>query len=380
MHARAAAEARHMQQQPHSCIVCDAAFSSSTPWARFCGVKCRREADRIRQAARAEAKRVAPEPRDCIQCGKAYIHSHPQVVTCSRECRSERNKGLVQSNARTCEHPHCGNPHLAKGLCHSHYRKTYPNRYTYETHACVVCGEQTTRRNGGPKRAAKYLPTCSNRCRNIVGHGLRTDLPGDHPARWYGQHMAVAFTSCKFCRNLFAHNGRQARTYCQLHGPDSKPRFVSTSCHDCGKPVMLDRQAYQSTAGYGHAYCGKTCSRRASRRRRRAREFNAAGEFRWVDMIGLWLALGKRCAYCGIQSDKQPDPDHVVALSRGGDNTIDNILPACRRCNSDKRTLTIAEWTTDRRERGKPTLPHPWRAMGWRRIEQAPGEGSSEAA
>lgn len=274
---------------------------------------------------------------------------------------------------RTCDVPECSNPHQARGLCHPHYRKAYPNKVRSETVQCVVCGQSFSRRYDGPKRAARYLPCCSDRCREIVARGWRTDLPDDHPARWVGQSLDVAYAHCKFCRTPFASDARWPRAYCSAHSADSRPRFVSTTCHDCGKPVMLDRLAHQNTSSCGYAYCGTPCSRRVNKRRRRAREHDAAGEFRWVDVIGLWLALGKCCAYCGVQSDKQPDPDHVVALSRGGDNTIDNILPACRRCNSDKRTLTIAEWTLDRHMRGKPELPHPWRSMGWRRVEQAPG-------
>lgn len=149
---------------------------------------------------------------------------------------------------------------------------------------------------------------------------------------------------------------------------------MSASCHDCGTPVTLDRHALQNASDAGYVYCGKRCRTRAGRRRRRAREHNAPGEYRWVDVIGLWLALGKRCAYCGVQSDKQPDPDHVVPLSRHGDNTIDNILPACRACNSDKQAMTLDEWAHWRATKRKPALPHPWRAMGWRRIERVPGD------
>lgn len=34
-------------------------------------------------------------------------------------------------------------------------------------------------------------------------------------------------------------------------------------------------------------------------------------------------------------------PDHVVPLSRGGTNYIDNIQPLCGPCNSQKHAKTI---------------------------------------
>jgi 5-methylcytosine-specific restriction endonuclease McrA len=49
-----------------------------------------------------------------------------------------------------------------------------------------------------------------------------------------------------------------------------------------------------------------------------------------------------------------------VPLSRGGSNSITNILPACRRCNGDKRDLSLDEWTADRRRRNLPAVVTTW--------------------
>lgn len=48
------------------------------------------------------------------------------------------------------------------------------------------------------------------------------------------------------------------------------------------------------------------------------------------------------CFYCG--SREKICIDHVVPLSRGGNNSIGNYLPACLRCNSSKKNKTIMEW------------------------------------
>lgn len=47
-----------------------------------------------------------------------------------------------------------------------------------------------------------------------------------------------------------------------------------------------------------------------------------------------------------------PDPEHVIPLSRGGSNSMANIVAACRACNGDKRDLTPDEWALDRMRRG----------------------------
>lgn len=57
-----------------------------------------------------------------------------------------------------------------------------------------------------------------------------------------------------------------------------------------------------------------------------------------------WQAMLKhyhgRCAYCG---KKSPDltQDHITPLSKGGDHTLSNIVPACRSCNSKKNAGPI---------------------------------------
>lgn len=54
-----------------------------------------------------------------------------------------------------------------------------------------------------------------------------------------------------------------------------------------------------------------------------------------------WLTMlnesGGKCHYCGesVGIDKLI-PDHVIPLSKGGPNSIDNIVASCRFCNQSK--------------------------------------------
>lgn len=82
--------------------------------------------------------------------------------------------------------------------------------------------------------------------------------------------------------------------------------------------------------------------KRAAEHRRRARELGAGGSFtaaEWRDLVRRW---GGRCAYCGAPGASEAD--HRIPLARGGSNSIDNILPACRRCNARKHTMTENEF------------------------------------
>jgi hypothetical protein len=51
------------------------------------------------------------------------------------------------------------------------------------------------------------------------------------------------------------------------------------------------------------------------------------------------------CEYCKSQEQYSPDPfsvEHIIPLSRGGTNALDNLAYACQGCNNRKYTSTQA--------------------------------------
>jgi len=72
---------------------------------------------------------------------------------------------------------------------------------------------------------------------------------------------------------------------------------------------------------------------------RRARLRGSIGSFTLQEWNNLIEVHGHRCAYCK-KITKRLTVDHIIPLSIGGEggtNFIDNILPACSKCNSSKR-------------------------------------------
>lgn len=55
---------------------------------------------------------------------------------------------------------------------------------------------------------------------------------------------------------------------------------------------------------------------------------------------GVFLRDGGSCQYCGARAESI---DHVVPRSRGGPHTWENVVAACRRCNSRKRDRSVEE-------------------------------------
>ena len=82
----------------------------------------------------------------------------------------------------------------------------------------------------------------------------------------------------------------------------------------------------------------------ASAARKRALAFGYTGEhFTLEEWLALLEFYGHRCLRCGSR-EGIITVDHVIPLSLGGANTIDNIQPLCEGCN-----LLKGQGTTDYR-------------------------------
>ena len=50
------------------------------------------------------------------------------------------------------------------------------------------------------------------------------------------------------------------------------------------------------------------------------------------------------CVYCGSSNLKLLTLDHVIPQSKGGPNSWDNLVTACKSCNGEKADLTLEEF------------------------------------
>lgn len=86
----------------------------------------------------------------------------------------------------------------------------------------------------------------------------------------------------------------------------------------------------------------RTRSARLARKRKRrmARVEHDLSDEQWTALREAW---GGGCAYCGAK-DKPLQRDCVLAISRGGRYTLDNIAPACGSCNASKCNDEVTGW------------------------------------
>lgn len=84
---------------------------------------------------------------------------------------------------------------------------------------------------------------------------------------------------------------------------------------------------------------------------RRARKRNLPYTMTTKEWEEILNHFNNSCAYCGKTMDEhikkynqQLHRDHFVALTKGGEYSINNMIPACLKCNLEKHTKDFFEW------------------------------------
>jgi hypothetical protein len=114
------------------------------------------------------------------------------------------------------------------------------------------------------------------------------------------------------------------------------------TCYLCRRVLSVADFTRRSNGSYFSA-C-KACNRHVFAARRRARLEGAGGTHTRAEWDAL-LARYEQCPLCGRRWEEIPPhpgggavitEDHIVPLSRGGGNGIENLQPLCYSCNSRK--------------------------------------------
>jgi 5-methylcytosine-specific restriction endonuclease McrA len=79
--------------------------------------------------------------------------------------------------------------------------------------------------------------------------------------------------------------------------------------------------------------------------RRIVRRTGKNGPLTGNDLKELFVKQSGRCYYCGVLLYQTKwEVDHMLPVSRGGGDSIDNLCVACVPCNHRKFTKTVAEF------------------------------------
>jgi 5-methylcytosine-specific restriction endonuclease McrA len=177
--------------------------------------------------------------------------------------------------------------------------------------------------------------TCS-RCKQILP---RTD---------FGKHSKTSdglYSQCQPCRRQARAEYRKrnaeniARQQADNYKRNRSKRIAAASALVKAKPER--QKIYNAKSKRNNRLAVAADTRRRNARRK------ANGVFA-ISKKELKRLSQRPCFYCG--ATERLTVDHVVAIARGGTDSIGNLVSACKTCNSAKRQLTIMEWLT----RGNP--------------------------
>lgn len=216
---------------------------------------------------------------------------------------------------RTCMIDGCDGSVTARGWCRKHYNRWY--------------------KHGDPLHVTQWAPRPQNIARTIGcsvegcerKHHAKGLCRNHHAQAWYRHNTDRAKAVQAAYRA--AHPGRGAavaRAWREAN-PERAAANRDTYAEAHGEQLKAARRAYREA---------NRDLIRALNNRRKARmrnvEINDLTPAQWRAIVASYRG---RCAYCGRTPDVMT-MDHVVAISKGGNHTASNVVPACGPCNFAK--------------------------------------------
>lgn len=105
--------------------------------------------------------------------------------------------------------------------------------------------------------------------------------------------------------------------------------------HSHKESVKLNRKIW----GQEHTFLNKLYSKICLAKRR------CSGEIKTSDLKSILLRQNNKCDYCGVElNEENMQLDHIIPVSKGGDNSLDNIHFVCKNCNLRKFTREEKEF------------------------------------
>lgn len=139
-------------------------------------------------------------------------------------------------------------------------------------------------------------------------------------------------------KEIYAQGGEKACSVCGIVQPINRDHFGS---QNAGKSVKARcRQCERDNAKRNHEKNPALLKARLAKSKANRGILVWEGTPQYKQLI---REQDNKCGYCGVEMDT-PSIDHKTPVSRGGKDNIENLIACCRRCNSNKRDKTEAEY------------------------------------
>lgn len=294
------------------------------------------------------------EARKCEYCGTAFMavkKSGRRAKYCSPRCRErasyEKRHGIFVPHAGVCRQ------------CAKVFQRTrYGSARQFCSKRCAQAHARAHRK--GPLYTCKqcgctFIPKAIDRttfCGRICADAWKREQNKNNEIRY--PHTKIGY--CLECGKVVDRsNGRKrcvacAREYELGHG---RRKHYATyrydagdvTCVECGRTIHKNRRASVTK------YCSLRCSKRALKReignhRKRARK-NGVEYDSSVKLKALMIRDHGRCQMCGHKvkrtrkhSKYRATLVHIVAMSKGGSHTWNNVQLECWQCNTKHGDVT----------------------------------------
>jgi len=145
------------------------------------------------------------------------------------------------------------------------------------------------------------------------------------------------FKHCPSCKQIKPLKEFYLRT-------NGKPMSACKSCFSVRRAIYYRKNSERAYAA-GRAWMkANPEKRRQYLENYRAYKNQAPGTWVAEDVTAMWAAQNGICIYCKTDLPSNYHVDHVIPLSRGGDNWPSNLQLLCPSCNISKRTRTHEEY------------------------------------
>jgi 5-methylcytosine-specific restriction endonuclease McrA len=237
---------------------------------------------------------------------------------------------------------------------------------------CLVCKKSITQPQGSGRRKKYCSPQCQDKFKN-------PRKPKEQ--KYLKEERKITLTICEGCGVMFEAGNNYARFCSRKCQRLITPRPIYQKvCIQCKKPFEATNRQTK--------YCSSSCANEPRRLAAIERAENeqmphwatrnnwARNEWRrkqlirknWVEDVKIEVLIERDKGICQLcfepvligapnNHSKQPTQDHIIPLSKGGEESYANSQLACRHCNNKKNNRTEVKTNVTTKQKRKSASP-----------------------